>query len=175
MTSRVSTEKPVRVLFVCLGNICRSPTAEAVFKRQVEQAGWQSLIQADSAGTAAWHEGKAPDARSQQHARVRGYDLSALRARQVKVEDFADFDHIIAMDAANLADVKDLRLQAGESAKARLSLLLDHHPDLQGGDVPDPYYGGAEGFEQVLDQVETACTQLLRSLLKTQGVFGCGC
>jgi protein-tyrosine phosphatase len=175
VTFRVSTEKPVRILFVCLGNICRSPTAEVVFKRQVEQAGWQGLIQADSAGTAAWHEGKAPDVRSQQHARVRGYDLSSLRARQVQLEDFVDFDHIIAMDAANLAEVKRLRMQVGESAKARLSLLLDYHPELQGGDVPDPYYGGAEGFEQVLDQVETACTQLLRSLLKTQGVFGCGC
>lgn len=168
-------EKPVRVLFVCLGNICRSPTAEAVFRQQVQQAGWQAMIQADSAGTAAWHEGKAPDARSQQHARVRGYDLSVLRARQVKISDFADFDHVIAMDAANYAELERLRAEAGEAATASLSLLLDHHPELRGGDVPDPYYGGDDGFEQVLDQVEVACTQLLRSLLKTQGVFGCGC
>lgn len=175
MTVSVKTEQPVRVLFVCLGNICRSPTAEAVFRQQVQQAGWEAMIQTDSAGTAAWHEGKAPDARSQQHARVRGYDLSALRARQVKASDFADFDHIIAMDAANYAELDRLRADAGGTAKARLALLLDHHPDLCGGDVPDPYYGGTDGFEQVLDQVETACTQLLRSLLKTQGVFGCGC
>ncbi len=175
MTVSVKTEQPIRVLFVCLGNIYRSPTAEAVFRQQVQQAGWQAMIEADSAGTAAWHEGKAPDARSQQHARVRGYDLSALRARQVKMADFVNFDHIIAMDAANYAELEHLRLAAGDAAKARLSLLLDHHPELRGGDVPDPYYGGADGFEQVLDQVETACTQLLRSLLKTQGVFGCGC
>jgi len=175
VTSSVIPEKPVRVLFVCLGNICRSPTAEGVFRQQVQQAGWQAMIQADSAGTAAWHEGKAPDARSQQHARVRGYDLSGLRARQVKASDFADFDHIIAMDAANYAELERLRAGLGATAKARLSMLLDHHPDLRGSDVPDPYYGGTDGFEQVLDQVETACTQLLRSLLKTQGVFGCGC
>ncbi|MES3040280.1 MAG: low molecular weight protein-tyrosine-phosphatase [Pseudomonadota bacterium] len=171
----MKAEQPIRVLFICLGNICRSPTAEAVFRHQVQQAGWQAMIQADSAGTAAWHIGKAPDARSQQHARVRGYDLSSLRARQISKSDFAEFDHIIAMDAANFAKLKRLRSAAGEAATAQLSLLLDHHPELQGADVPDPYYGGADGFEQVLDQVEVACTQLLRSLLKTQGVFGCGC
>jgi len=128
MTVSVKTEQPVRVLFVCLGNICRSPTAEAVFRQQVQQAGWQAMIQTDSAGTAAWHEGKAPDARSQQHARVRGYDLSALRARQVKTSDFADFDHIIAMDAANYAELERLRADAGDTAKARLVVTAGSSP-----------------------------------------------
>ena len=130
-------KKPA-ILFVCLGNICRSPTAEAVFRHQVQQAGWQAMIQTDSAGTAAWHEGKAPDARSQQHARMRGYDLSASRARQVIKSDFADFDHIIAMDVTNYAELKRLHTDAGNAATARLSLLLDHHPELRGGNVPDP-------------------------------------
>lgn len=172
-------ERPVRVLFVCLGNICRSPTAEGVFRRKAEQAGWGGMLQADSAGTAAWHTGKAPDARSQQHARVRGYDLSALRARQATWRDFADFDHVLAMDADNLAVLHGLRDEArrrlGREPDATLGLLLDHHPEAQGRDVPDPYYGGSDGFEQVLDLVETACDGLLRSLLKRQGVFGCGC
>ena len=137
------------------------------------------MLQADSAGTAAWHTGKAPDARSQQHARVRGYDLSALRARQATWRDFADFAQVLAMDADNLAVLHGLRDEArrrlGREPDATLGLLLDHHPEAQGRDVPDPYYGGSDGFEQVLDLVETACDGLLRSLLKRQGVFGCGC
>lgn len=168
-------EPPLRVLFVCLGNICRSPTAEGVFRHQIEQAGWQAMIEVDSAGTAAWHEGKAPDARSQQHARMRGYDLSALRARQVNASDFTDFDHIVAMDSDNFAELERLREGLGAAATAQLSRLLDHHPEHRGGDVPDPYYGGSDGFELVLDLIETASTQLLRSLLKSRGVFGCGC
>jgi len=174
----LSAEQPTRVLFVCLGNICRSPTAEAVFRRKAEQAGWGALLQADSAGTAAWHTGKAPDARSQQHGRVRGYDLSGLLARQVMPADFADFDHILAMDADNLAELRRLRQQAmasGQGVRASLGLLLDESPDTAGCDVPDPYYGGDAGFEKVLDLVETATDSLLRRLLKARGVFGCGC
>lgn len=166
------------MLFVCLGNICRSPTAEAVFRGKVEQAGWSALLQADSAGTAAWHVGKAPDARSQQHGRVRGYDLSGLRARQVAPADFHDFDHIFAMDADNLAELQRIRHQAegsGSGIRASLGLLLDESPESAVRDVPDPYYGGADGFDEVLDLIETATDNLLRRLLKARGVFGCGC
>lgn len=178
MTAAVA-EVPTRVLFVCLGNICRSPTAEAVFRRKAEQTGWTDLLLADSAGTAAWHIGKAPDARAQDHARERGYDLSTLRARQVGLEDFVTFDHILAMDDDNLDALKRLRDQArmtfGPDAKASLDRLLSYHPDTPRHDVPDPYYGGASGFEQVLDLVESACDGLLRQLLKSRGVFGCVC
>ncbi|MEL0028917.1 MAG: low molecular weight protein-tyrosine-phosphatase, partial [Perlucidibaca sp.] len=127
------------MLFVCLGNICRSPTAEAVFRQRAGQTGWGSLLQADSAGTAAWHAGKSPDARSQQHARTRGYDLSGLRARQVSLTDFSDFDHILAMDADNLAELQRLGEQAraeGHPVRASLGLLLDESPDTAGQDVP---------------------------------------
>lgn len=172
-------ERPIRVLFVCLGNICRSPTAEGVFRRKAEQAGWGSMFAADSAGTAAWHVGKAPDPRTRDHARVRGYDLSALRARQVEARDFIDFDHVFAMDADNLARLGELRAQAGRDAGGRplasLGLLLDEHAGSAGQDVPDPYYGGADGFEEVLDLIESATDSLLRRLLKARGVFGCGC
>jgi len=175
-TTTRPADAPVRVLFVCLGNICRSPTAEAVFRYKAEQAGWSAQLQADSAGTEAWHTGKAPDPRSQQHARIRGYDLSALRARQVSASDFTDFDHIVAMDADNLAVLERLRAaQAPASPQARLSLLLSHHPDTALKNLPDPYYGDGEAFEQVLDLVEASCDGLLRALLKAQGVFGCGC
>lgn len=178
MTAAVA-EAPTRVLFVCLGNICRSPTAEAVFRRKAEQTGWSGLLQADSAGTAAWHIGKAPDARSQDHARERGYDLSTLRARQVSLDDFVIFDHILAMDDDNLDTLKRLRDEArmtfGVGAKARLGRLLSYHPDTLCLDVPDPYYGGASGFEQALDLIEIACDGLLRQLLKSRGVFGCVC
>lgn len=175
----VSQDKPTRVLFVCLGNICRSPTAEAVFRKKADQAGWGALMQADSAGTAAYHIGKAPDARSQQHGRVRGYDLSGLRARQVEPKDFVDFDHIIAMDADNLGNLQRIRQrvedECGRAPSASLGLLLDEHPEAGGQDVPDPYYEGAAAFEDVLDLVETATDGLLRRLLKARGVFGCGC
>lgn len=175
----ISQDQPTRVLFVCLGNICRSPTAEAVFRQKAERAGWGALLQADSAGTAAYHLGKAPDVRSQQHGRVRGYDLSGLRARQVAPKDFVEFDHIIAMDADNLGNLQRIRQrvesECGQAPSASLSLLLDEHPDAAGQDVPDPYDGGAAAFEHVLDLVETATDGLLRRLLKARGVFGCGC
>ena len=172
-------EQPTRVLFVCLGNICRSPTAEGVFRQRVEQAGWGGLLQADSAGTADWHVGKAPDARTVQHARTRGYDLSRLRARQVGWADFDQFDLILAMDDDNHAALcrleQEARSRLDHPPRARLGRLLDHHPDVADRNVPDPYYGGDEGFHAVLDLVEGACDGLLRQLLKERGVFGCGC
>ncbi|MBS7661216.1 low molecular weight phosphotyrosine protein phosphatase [Pseudomonas lalucatii] len=150
----------MRVLFVCLGNICRSPTAEGVFRHKVREAGLQARIEVDSAGTGDWHVGKAPDARTRQAALRRGYDLSALRARQVCVDDFARFDLILAMDVNNLRHLERLRPAGGG---AELDLLL-RRCRLAPDEVPDPYYGGEAGFEQVLDLIEQAGDALLLEL-----------
>lgn len=147
----------MKVLFVCLGNICRSPTAEGVFRHKVREAGLEDRIEIDSAGTGDWHVGKAPDARTRAAALRRGYDLSSLRARQVSVADFSRYDLILAMDHANLRDLKRLRAGTGT---AELDLFLRRF-DLEIDEVPDPYYGGDDGFEQVLDLVEQACDGLL--------------
>ena len=149
-----------RILFVCLGNICRSPTAEGVFRQRARQAGLTDL-QIDSAGTAGWHVGKAPDPRSVAAAQGRGYDLSTLRARQVRVADFDHFDLVLAMDRQNLAELKSL---APRGAKSSLGLFLDYASGVALKDVPDPYYGGAAGFEQVLDLVEQASDGLIARL-----------
>jgi protein-tyrosine phosphatase len=164
---------PTRVLFVCLGNICRSPTAEAVFRAQAQKAGWGGMFSADSAGVAGYHIGKAPDARTLRAAAQRGYRLDDLRARQVEAADFSRFDLVLAMDRPVLEELRRLR-GSGED-KAETALFLDYLPGREGGEVPDPYYGGADGFETVLDLVEEGSTALLRTLLKRQGVFGCGC
>jgi len=147
----------MRILFVCLGNICRSPTAEGVFRQRLQAAGLAKRVLVDSAGTGAWHVGKGPDARTQQAARRRGFDLSALRARQVAVEDFQRFDLILAMDRSNLAHLQALRPQP---AGAELDLFLGRFR-LQPAEVPDPYYGEADGFGQVLDLVERGADALL--------------
>ncbi|MFL5046136.1 MAG: low molecular weight protein-tyrosine-phosphatase [Xanthobacteraceae bacterium] len=144
---------PVRVLFVCTGNICRSPTAEGVLRHLAKQAGAE--VHVESAGTGDWHVGRAPDERAQHHAHGRGYDLSTQRARQVAPRDFEAFDLIVAMDRGHLAA---LRAQCPREHHAKLRLLVP------GRDVPDPYYGGAEGFERVLDMVEAACAGLLREI-----------
>jgi len=143
----------MKVLFVCTGNICRSPTAEGVMRKMIAGEGLE--VQVESAGTHDYHVGEAPDERSQRHAERRGYDLSAQRARQVSPEDFVRFDLILAMDRGHLRQLERLR-PAGHRAKLRL-LLGDR-------DVPDPYYGGAEGFEEVLDLVEDACRDLIAEL-----------
>ncbi|WP_043310046.1 low molecular weight protein-tyrosine-phosphatase [Pseudomonas sp. ML96] len=147
----------MRVLFVCMGNICRSPTAEGVFRHRLAQAGLHELVTVDSAGTGDWHVGKAPDGRSSQAALTRGYDLSSLRARQVQREDFHGFDLILAMDHDNLARLQALRPATGG---AELDLFLRRY-QLALDEVPDPYYGGADGFEQVLDLIEQASDALL--------------
>lgn len=149
-----------RILFVCLGNICRSPTAEAVFRQRVEAAGLEREIEIDSAGTIAAHRGNPADARMRQHASCRGYILTSI-SRQIQPEDFHTFTHIIAMDRENLAD---LSAMAPANATAQLSLLLEADPSSAVDEVPDPYYGGAQGFETVLDLIESASDHLLNSL-----------
>lgn len=147
----------MHVLFVCLGNICRSPTAEGVFRHKLRAAGLEHQVTVDSAGTGDWHVGKAPDQRTREVARRRGYALDDLRARQVAVDDFQRFELILAMDHSNLADLQRLR-PAGSSSD--LDLLLRRY-QLPLDEVPDPYYGGEAGFEQVLDLIEQACDGLL--------------
>jgi protein-tyrosine phosphatase len=166
-------EKPFRVLFVCIGNICRSPTAEGVFRYQVENAGWSKLFGADSAGTTAFHVGEPPDRRAQQHAKSRGYDISGLRARQVGPADFERFDLILCMEKDVLETVK--KIQAFAKGDADLALFLDYLPGHEGQDVPDPYYNGAESFEHALNLIEEGSHALLKTLLKRQGMVGCGC
>lgn len=153
-------EKSLKVLFVCLGNICRSPTAEGVFRSYVKRAGLDKKITIDSAGTADWHTGKAPDSRTIKAAAKRGYDLSSLKARQAVSEDFQRFDLILAMDKSNLENLQKIR---PADAKAELALYLPRMGlDIQ--EVPDPYYGGADGFELVLDMLEQASEQLLSEI-----------
>ena len=143
----------LQILIVCTGNICRSPTAEGVLRAAVERHGLSDRVVVASAGTHDYHVGEAPDARSVKHAKGRGYDLSALRASQVAREDFDRFDYILAMDRGHL---RILRSIAPADARAKLGLFLEPSARWKGEDVPDPYYGGPEGFEEVLDMVEEA-------------------
>ncbi|MBY4867539.1 low molecular weight phosphotyrosine protein phosphatase [Burkholderia sp. Bp9017] len=151
----------VAICFVCLGNICRSPTAEGVMRHQVDAAGLADRIAIDSAGTGDWHVGEPPDTRAQAAAHTRGYDLSALRARQVGAADFERFDLLLAMDEANLAE---LHRRCPTQHRDKVRLLMEFAPGAAETEVADPYFGGAQGFEQVLDQVERACAGLLDAL-----------
>jgi protein-tyrosine phosphatase len=151
----------VSVLMVCLGNICRSPTAEAVLRHRLREAGLGGAITVDSAGTGNWHVGDPPDARSQRHAAKRGYDLSQLRARQVKEDDFHRFQFILAMDQNNMADLTRI---APDRHGAQVRLFA-------AAEVPDPYTGGPQGFELVLDQVEAASLVWVQDLRKFLGTF----
>lgn len=153
----------MKILFVCLGNICRSPTAEAVFRHLLASAATDLKIEVDSAGIGSWHIGEPPDARAQAAARRRGIDLSALRARQIMGEDFERFDLILAMDGENLTE---LRKRSPAQYRERVRLFLEFAPDLGEEDVPDPYYGGDAGFEAVLDLTEQAARGLLESLMR---------
>jgi len=151
----------VKVLFVCMGNICRSPTAEGVFLRLVQNAGLEHKLLIDSAGTHAYHIGSVPDTRASAAAGKRGYDLSALRGRQVSRQDFHEFDYILAMDRDNLANLQ--RICPPEHAR-KVSLFLEFSANFSEREVPDPYYGGTQGFEHVLDMVEDAARGLLQKL-----------
>ena len=148
-----------RILFFCMGNICRSPTAEGVMRAKLKAAGLH--VEVDSAGTHGYHAGEPPDERAQAHAARRGYDLSALRARQLVAADFTRFDLVLGMDADNIARAERL-CPPGE--RHRLKLLLSYAPQAGRPDVPDPYYGGEAGFEEVLDLVEAACEGLIEGL-----------
>ena len=151
------------VLFVCTGNICRSPTAEAIFRRLVADAGMAEAVTADSAGTHAYHVGEPPDPRSQKAAAKRGYDLSALRARTIEDADFQRFDLILAMDQEHYAT---LSRSAGAAAGHKLKLMMSYARRFKEREVPDPYYGGPQGFERVLDMLEDAAQGLLEALPK---------
>jgi protein-tyrosine phosphatase len=154
----------VNVLFVCLGNICRSPTAEGVFRALVDERNLSHLIQTDSAGTAAYHVGNSPDHRSQQAALNRGINISDLRARQVQPEDFTNYDWILAADLQNYQDLKYVQ-QSIDNPTAQLALFLDFiDQDVQ--EIPDPYYGGSNGFEYVLDLCQQASESLLEKLIQ---------
>ncbi|HEX6268441.1 MAG TPA: low molecular weight protein-tyrosine-phosphatase [Burkholderiales bacterium] len=142
-----------KVLFVCTGNICRSPTAEGVLRHLSKQLGVE--VHVESAGTHDYHVGSAPDRRALRHAQGRGYDLSGQRARQLRKRDFAEFDLIVAMDRGHLEILQE---HCPAQHQGKLRMLV------QGHDVPDPYYGGPDGFEQVLDMVEAACLGLLAEL-----------
>ena len=151
--------KTYSVLFVCMGNICRSPTAHGVFRHKVKAQGWEHQVQVDSAGTHNYHPGSPPDQRSQKHAAQRGYDLSDLRARQIQDSDFERYDLILAMDWDNLALVQ---AECPDEHQAKVRRLTEFCLTHDNPVVPDPYYGGTNGFEEVLDLVEDACEGLIR-------------
>lgn len=163
----MSQREKVGVVFICMGNICRSPTAEAVFRHYVEEAGLGACIHIDSAGTHDYHVGDAPDLRAQRAARQRGYDMGKLRGRQVEVGDFRRFDYVLAMDEANLSILERLR---PHDVQTHLGLFLEFAGRHEERGVPDPYYGGADGFERVLDMVEDAAGGLLQHIRRQHGI-----
>lgn len=153
----------MKILFVCMGNICRSPTAEGSFQQLIETRGLADLFGLDSAGTHSYHIGSPPDRRAQQAALVRGIDLSRLRARAVERSDFETFDHILAMDRDNLSG---LRAYCPQQYQHKVELFLDYAPEQPCREVPDPYYGGAQGFDHVLDLIAMASEGLLAASLE---------
>ncbi len=160
----------ISVLFVCLGNICRSPMAEGVFRHVLDEEGLSDRFRVDSAGTGAWHVGESPDVRSVRTASARGVSLSG-HARQVRSEDFKSFDYIVAMDQENLEALDEHR--QGVGGDAALYLLREFDPEGgPGAEVPDPYYGGPRGFDDAFDMVERSCRGLLRHILDESGDAG---
>jgi protein-tyrosine phosphatase len=157
-----------KVLFVCMGNICRSPTAQGVFRKMVADAGLDGCVDIESVGTHAYHVGEPPDARAQQAAKRRGYEIADLRARQITQEDFRNFDLILAMDWENLALMQQ---QCPRAHKHKLHLLMRFAGEHDAATVPDPYYGGPEGFNTVLDYVEDACQGLIEVVRKRATMY----
>jgi protein-tyrosine phosphatase len=159
--------RKISVLFVCMGNICRSPTAQGVFETLVAEAALAEHIQVDSAGTHAYHIGEPPDARAAEAALRRGVDLSQQKARRVAPADFVEFDYVLAMDLGNYEDLSAL---CEPAHLPKLRLFLEYAPDLGMHEVPDPYYGGITGFERVLDMIEAAAQGLLADIRQQHGV-----
>lgn len=153
----------IKVLFVCMGNICRSPTAHGVFQHMLEKEGLSDRVKVDSAGTHAYHISEPPDRRAQEAAMMREVDLSPLRARKSTAQDFDEFDYVVAMDQDNLSSLEKI---CPKGLEYKLHLFLDFAPMLGVTEVPDPYYGGTAGFERVLDLVEEASGGLIRHLRK---------
>ena len=153
-------------MFVCLGNICRSPAAEGILRALAEEQGQDDDLYIDSAGIGAWHVGEQPDRRMRKHAAQRGYDLSSLRARQFRSDDFEKFDWIVVMDEENYQDVmRKVPSHTSSNKLAKVVRMKDFFNDFKGYDhVPDPYYGGSEGFELALDMIEDSCKEMLKSL-----------
>ena len=164
---KAKENRRIQILFVCLGNICRSPTAEAVFRAIAARELADLELTIDSAGTAAYHIGEPPDRRTREAAARRGYDLSDLRARLVEAEDFERFDLILAMDQQNL---RMLERRAPMPVRERIRLFLEYAPEAGETEVPDPYYGGANGFEHVLDLIEAASRGLCAALRSGEAV-----
>ena len=156
----------INIVFVCMGNICRSPSGEGVFKNLIEQNGLDEHFFIDSAGTTAYHVGEAADSRMRKHAARRGIKLTS-RSRQFKRDDFEKFDYIIAMDRNNYHDI--ISLDRDNEYGERVFMMTDFSSQYKGGDVPDPYYGGSDGFEIVLDIVEDSCRGLLEELRSRNG------
>jgi protein-tyrosine phosphatase len=156
-----------RILFICLGNICRSPMAVGVFRRLVEEQGLADRFEIDSAGLGDWHVGQAPDTRAQAAARARGLDISRQCARQVRPEDFAYFDLLLVMDRSNRAELACL---APLEARSKIRHFLDFAPEIGTKDVPDPFFGGAEGFDHALDLIEAAARGLLAALIREEAI-----
>ncbi len=157
----MSKQKKVAVLFCCMGNICRSPTAHGVFEAMVKRVGLADVVQVDSAGTHAYHVGEPPDRRSQQEAMAHGVDLSYQRARRVSHQDFHQFDYILAMDRDNY---RNLAAICPDGMEKRLHLFMDFATELEQEEVPDPYYGGKDGFNRVFNMVEVAAAGLLENI-----------
>jgi protein-tyrosine phosphatase len=157
----------IKVLFVCMGNICRSPTAEGVFVSLLNERGLADQFEVDSAGTHAYHVGEGPDLRAQKAARDRGIELKHIRSRKISSEDFENFDHVLVMDSDNYADVLGV---CPEDQKQKVQHFLDYAPQFNTLEVPDPYYGGSYGFERVLDMVEAASEGFLE-MLEQQGLL----